>query len=732
MTESSTDSSTSAGFIYSRSGRWFYGLARLMFKIFFRVKLIGDFNVLSNQKKLVIIANHESFLDGPLLALFLPVKPVFVVHAEIFRNPWLRFFLRFCDYFVVESAQPFAIKKILKLINEGRPIVIFPEGRLTATGSMMKIYEGPAFIAAKSGAAVAPIYLNGTLHSHFTRLSKPHPRRFFPEMTIKIFPLTQILLLPDATPKQRRRFATEQMRQLMQLIIFKNQKVTDTLYSRFLQKVNFFGKRYRLIEDKNQIEYSYGYLLKMVLVFARLFDPITQLGQKVGVLMPNLASTVSLFMALNARGRIPALLNYSSGVSGIQNSCVAADIHLIITSRKFIEAAKLSTVIEQLTDISIIYLEDLRAQLKLSDKLWVLAYSYFPKKIEQKNDVAVILFTSGSEGKPKGVALSHSAILSNIAQLRAVIDFSVKDKIFNALPIFHAFGLMIGAVLPLLEGVRLFLYPSPLHYRIIPELVYDRSCTVLAGTNTFLAKYAQFAHPYDFYSIRYVVAGAEKLMEGTRELWFNKFGLRILEGYGATEAAPVIAMSTPMAYKLGAVGQLMPGMESRVEKIEGIDEGGLFYIKGPNVMMGYYRYESPGVLQPTSSLLGKGWYDTGDVVTVDSEGFIRILGRIKRFAKIAGEMVPLEVVEKIAYQASPEKEHVAITFDDEKRGEQVVICTTDQKLTREQLLQALQKLKLPEIFLPKRINYLHELPLLGSGKPDYVQIKQNVLIGFSA
>ena len=293
---------------------------------------------------------------------------------------------------------------------------------------------------------------------------------------------------------------------------------------------------------------------------------------------------------------------------------------------------------------------------------------------------AVVLFTSGSEGKPKGVVLSHRALLSNIAQVRSVIDFSVEDKVLNALPIFHSFGLTGGALLPILSGMNLFLYPTPLHYRVIPEVVYDRNCSVLFGTSTFLGNYAKYAHPYDFYRLRYVVAGAEKLSDAVRELWFEKFGLRIMEGYGATETAPVLAVNTPMASKAGSVGQFLPGIEHRIVPVPGIDHGGMLFVRGPNVMSGYYRFEAPGRLQPPTSEVGAGWYETGDVVRIDEEGFIHITGRVKRFVKVAGEMVSLEVVEKLATHAAPAAQHGATSTPDAARGEAIVLFTTDAAL----------------------------------------------------
>jgi acyl-[acyl-carrier-protein]-phospholipid O-acyltransferase/long-chain-fatty-acid--[acyl-carrier-protein] ligase len=421
------------------------------------------------------------------------------------------------------------------------------------------------------------------------------------------------------------------------------------------------------------------------------------------------------------------MLNYKAGSGGMQDACTAAKIGTIISSRAFIEQAKLEADVAGIQGVKILYLEDLRPGMGLGDKLWVLFGMLFPRLMEKHQDpesAAVVLFTSGSEGKPKGVVLSHRALLSNIAQIRSIIDFSSEDKVLNALPIFHSFGLTGGALLPIMTGMNLFLYATPLHYRVIPEVAYDRNCSVMFGTSTFLGNYAKFAHPYDFFRLRYVVAGAEKLSTSVRDLWFEKFGIRILEGYGATETAPVLAVNTPMAYRSGTVGQLLPCIEHRLIPVPGIDKGGMLHVRGPNVMSGYYRYDNPGMLQAPTSEAGDGWYETGDVVSIDDDGFVSIVGRVKRFAKVAGEMVSLEVVEKVALQASPGAMHGATTQPDGGRGEAIVLFTTDGALTRDALVESARKMGVAEITVPRKIQKVDALPLLGTGKTDYVSLKK--------
>ena len=370
----------------------------------------------------------------------------------------------------------------------------------------------------------------------------------------------------------------------------------------------------------------------------------------------------------------------------------------------------------------IVYLEDIRKTIGDFDKLRGLLGWTKPLVARKPDDWAVILFTSGTEGLPKGVVLSHHNMLTNVAQVAARIDFGREDRLFNALPVFHSFGFMGGVVLPLISGVPIYLYPSPLHYRTVPELIYGWCATAMFGTDTFLNGYARMANPYDFRSLRYVLAGAEPVKASTRQIYLEKFGLRILEGYGLTETSPVLALNTPMFNRFGSVGRLLPGMEARLEKVEGVEEGGRLFVRGPNVMLGYLRAGNPGVLEPPPD----GWHDFGDIVTIDDQGFIAIKGRAKRFAKVGGEMVSLAAVEMLAAELWPDSVTAVSAVPDQRKGERLIMVTDKHGATRSDFMAYARSKHAAELMFPAEVIVLDKLPLLGSGKVDQLAIDKFV------
>jgi acyl-[acyl-carrier-protein]-phospholipid O-acyltransferase/long-chain-fatty-acid--[acyl-carrier-protein] ligase len=694
------------------------------FRSLFRLEVVGLENVVKGGKNAIIALNHVSFLDAPLAMSVLDTNPLFAIDTGIAQRWWAKPFMKFTHALPIDPTKPMATRTLIHAVQGGESLVIFPEGRITVTGSLMKVYDGAGLIADKSGAMVVPIRIEGLEATIFSRLDRTQVRkRLFPKVKATILPPVKLTVDPELKGKKRRIAAGAALYQVMSDLVFQTTQLDRTIMEAVTEAAHEHGMGRVAIEDPVAGALSYRKLLAGVVVLGRKLMPFAEPGEAVGVLLPNANGAAVTVLALISSGRIPAMINFSSGPTNVKAACRAAKVKTMVTSRAFIEKGRLGALVAQIeSDVRLIYLEDVRETVSFGDRMRGLIASGRPLAEQKADDPAAILFTSGSEGTPKGVVLSHRNILANAAQAEARIDFGRTDKVFNVLPLFHSFGLTIGLVLPLVHGVRIYLYPSPLHYRIVPELIYGTNSTILFGTDTFLTGYARSAHAYDFRSLRYILAGAEPVKVSTRRVYMEKFGLRILEGYGVTETAPALALNTPMFNKFGTVGRLLPGMEARLEPVPGVDHGGRMYVRGPNVMLGYLRAEHPGVLERPP----EGWHDTGDIVTIDDDGFITIRGRAKRFAKVGGEMVSLAAVEMLASELWPDALSGVATVPDPRKGERLILVTTKKDPVRSELIQFARSRGASEMMVPAEVLIVEKLPLLGSGKIDYQALQKFV------
>ena len=703
---------------------------RFIARLFFRFRAFGT-EVLDTPGPVLLVPNHVSWLDWLFMAAVLDDDWKFVTSSTSAQLSWLhRKLMINSRTFPVDNSSPYAVRDMAEHLEKGGRLVLFAEGRITLSGSLMKIYDGTGFLIRKTNAKVITCYLRGANRARFVR----HRgwRRWFPRVSAHFSPAQTAPDFANVSHAAARAKVTTWLRDRMMLQQFETEMAhgPQNLLAAVCETAANIPGRIAL-EDVTFKELTYRRLLAGADVLAgewrrRLGRTA---GERVGVLLPNLNIQPVTLLSLWAVQKVPALLNFSTGIPIMLQCARLAGLQHIITSRQFLEKARLNITPLAEAGINFHYLEDISPAISGFAKFSALVRHTLDCGAGlrttplQPADTAAILFTSGSEGVPKGVMLSHRNLLANIRQAGAVIDLTDDDRFFNALPMFHSFGLLGGTLFPLVRGCFTFLYPSPLHYRVVPTLVYDRACTVLMGTNTFLNGYARKAHPYDFNSVRYLIAGAEKVQSATLDTWARKFGVRILEGYGATECSPLISLNTRMDPCVGSAGRLVPGLEHRLEPVEGVTEGGRLFVRGPNVMQGYLNAEPDAAFRALD-----GWYDTGDIVHVDPDGFLHIRGRMKRFAKVSGEMVSLTAVEDALAGAFPQFglrcQVAVIARPDTDKGEKLIAVTNEPKLQLADIRAAIKARGLTNLCAPREIVVVASIPKLGTGKTNHRELEK--------
>lgn len=496
-----------------------------------------------------------------------------------------------------------------------------------------------------------------------------------------------------------------------------------TIFQAYLESARKNGANSVALTDGDGKDFTFKEITRAAFALGGALARKTTPGERVGILLPTGAGAVIAFFALLSRGRVPAMLNFTAGSKNLFAACEAAQVTKVISAKKFITIGGLEKLIAELSEkLEIVHLEDVKESLSWRDKVLAIAGPMIPSMTVAKvnfDDPGVILFTSGTEGVPKGVALSHRNIISNTEQISEHVTLLPTDIFFNPLPTFHCYGLTAGTLWPILNGHPVVLHPSPLQVKIIPKRIFETGSTVLFATDTFLTQYMRASADGGMSSLRIAVCGAERVRDETRVAAEKRFGFEVLEGYGVTEASPVLAANQPGDIRSGTVGKMLPCVEARLEPVEGLENAGRLHVRGPNIMKGYLTADAPGEIKPPED----GWHDTGDVVAIDDAGYISIRGRLKRFAKIAGEMVSLAVVENCASAVWPDNMHAAAILPDTKKGEQIVLVTDRKNAPRGLLLSWAQSHGVPEIAVPKKIVEVDELPVLGTGKIDYLKVK---------
>jgi acyl-[acyl-carrier-protein]-phospholipid O-acyltransferase/long-chain-fatty-acid--[acyl-carrier-protein] ligase len=726
-------------------------LLRLLLRIWFRFRAENT-AVLDTPGPVLLLPNHVSWLDWAFLGAVLDDDWRFVTSSTTAQTSWIhRRVMINRRTFPVDPASPYAAKRMAEFLAQGGRLVLFPEGRISVTARMMKLFDGTGFLIHKTGAKVITCYLRNAVRVPVVRHTGW--TEWFPRVSVHFSAVLTAPRLTDLSNTVARQRITVWLRDRMveQQFQAEMERGPDTVLAAIAETASKLpGKA--VLEDITQKPLTYRRLMVGTELLASQFSqfaPRFSEGrnpgpQNIGVLLPNVNGMPVTLLALWANELVPAILNFSTGIPVLLQCAQLAGLRDILTSRAFLEKAKLDVTPMVAAGIRFHYLEDIRQQIGGLEKLialakhtlscgWGFRSSAPPSPDTRRRMPAVVLFTSGSEGVPKGVVLTHRNLLANIRQMDAFLEVTDHERFFNALPLFHSFGLTACTLLPLVRGLYTFLYPSPLHYRVVPAVVYDKNCTVMVGTNTFLNGYARKAAPYDFQSVKYLVAGAEKVQEATAQTWARKFGIRLLEGYGATECSPVLCANNRIEARFGSVGRFMPGMESRLEPVEGVSEiapdgrviSGRLFVRGPNVMAGYLNADANAKFLELD-----GWYDTGDLARVDDDGFVFLLGRMKRFAKISGEMVSLTAVEDALAGAFPQHglrcEVAVVALPDEDKGEKLVAIANVDRLSLDEIRQAIKAKGLTNLCIPKDLRYVHEIPKLGTGKVNHRALMEEV------
>jgi acyl-[acyl-carrier-protein]-phospholipid O-acyltransferase/long-chain-fatty-acid--[acyl-carrier-protein] ligase len=704
-------------------------------KTFFRFLLKGlfrfrayDLDALKTTGPVLLIPNHTSWIDWLFLWVCLDEDWKFVTSSISAQTSWLHRKLMVNHYTLpVDINSPYAVRHMAEFLNGGGRLVLFAEGRLSRTGTLMKLFDGTGFLIFKTKAKVITAYLRGAGRLPYSpNLGR---KSCLPKVTAHF---SAALIPPELGGISAGR-ARPQLTGWLRDQMVRQQFDVEMAFgaANVLAAVAETARKYPghiILEDATRQSLSYRKLMVGADVLAQAMRGAIAGGKRVGLLLPNVNATPVGIFALWSLGKVPAVLNFSSGTPTMLICAELAGLTQIITSRVFVERAKINADDFLKAGIDLVYLEDLRAGITNPRKALTLLRHIFHLSSASHNNsptassTAVVVFTSGSEGVPKGVELTHGNILANVRQMLAVTDITDGDRLFNCLPLFHSFGLTVGMFLPLIRGIYIFLYPSPLHYRMVPAAFYEHDCTVFLSTNTFLNGYARKAHPYDFRSLRYLFAAAEKLQEATALAWSQKYGVRILEGYGATECAPCLSVNTPLEPRYGSAGRLLPGIEHKLEPVAGVTEGGRLFVRGANVMKGYLNAEANAKFQA----LG-GWYDTGDIVSVDDEGYLHIIGRMKRFAKVSGEMVSLTAVEDALAGAFPQYglhcQIAVITRPEENKGEALIAVTNEPRLSLDEIREAIKSKGLTNLSTPREIKVVPEIPKLGTGKVNHRELQ---------
>ena len=700
-----------------------YVILKSLVFFLYNIRVHGKHHYKDAGDKCLIIANHSSFIDGLILYLFLPKKAAFAIAVDQFKTPKVRFLSKFIKFFPVNQSEPHSLKSLIKQLNESEDqhIIIFPEGRLTGTGGLMKVYDGTSLIIEKTKVNVLPIYIKNAEHTIFSRV-RNYTGVNFPIVSLHVLAPEKIEAPAGYSTRQRREYFPSRIYDIMKTMKYKAHNTQHSLIEAIEDAAKINGPKKVILSDSLDMQLTYKQLInraKHICKHLRL--SLSEEKRNIGLLMPNSTATSLIFWGILYANKTPAMMNIELGFKALLQQARMAGVNVIYTSKMYIHVNKAQPIIKEIREngIEVRYVEDLRKIFKFKTFLKInLRALFLPKTKSTKDYDATILFTTSSRNKYKGLVLNHKNILANVQQVLTVWELNETDKMVNVIPNYHSFGLIMGTIMPVIKGISSFQHPNPLQSKIVAEICYQTSATVLVGTDSLLYRYGLVAHNYDFFKLRYVWTGGEHLRATTQQLWMDKFGIRILEAYVNSEATCVISMNTPMENKLQTVGRLLPGITHKLEPTKSKDDDKhTLSITGDNVVR-TYMYEGN-----RTSLTQEPWYTTPDFVTEDHEGYLKIIGRQKRFAKIAGQRVSIDAVEDFIHSLYPKDQHCVIHMQDDDR-ERLGLLTTCDHIDLANVRKKSIDAGYSNLFAPHISKHVKDIPLKSNGKVDYSEVKK--------
>jgi acyl-[acyl-carrier-protein]-phospholipid O-acyltransferase/long-chain-fatty-acid--[acyl-carrier-protein] ligase len=709
----------------------------------YRIRVEGRDNIPESGGAL-FVSNHMSLVDA-LLLLASTDRPIrFLMFKDIYDQPHIKPFAKMIRAIPISSQlRPrdmiHSLREASDAIRNGEIVCIFAEGQITRIGQLLPFRRGMERIMKNVDAPIVPVNLDGVWGSIFSY----ERGRFLWKLPRKIpYPVTVSFGAP--MPPSATAFEVREAVQELQSAAYRHHKSRmNTLPRSLIRTAHHYAFRFAM-GDKRRPRMNWGNALLSSIFLARRLRRVWAGQKMVGILLPPSVPGVLVNFAASISGKIPVNLNYTASNETLASCAEQCNLQTVITTKLLLEKLPLQVPGKQ------ILLEEIAALPRPSEKITALLLWFLPSRLLERvlssgkpqslDDLATIIFSSGSTGEPKGVMLTHYNIMSNIDQMAQTFMLAKGDVLLGVLPFFHSFGFTVTLWLPAVLGVGVAYHPSPLDLTAVSELVRDYQVTFLLATPTFLQAYARRCLPEDFGSLQFVVVGAEKLPEPLALAFEDRFGIRPLEGYGCTECSPVVAVNTrdfrapgfrQVGAKRGRIGHPLPGVSVRIvdpdtrERRE-VDTPGLLLVRGPNVMLGYL-----GKPEKTAEVLQDGWYTTGDIAAEDEDGFLTITDRLSRFSKIGGEMVPhIKIEEKLQELAdSAERQFVVTAVPDGKKGERLVVLHTLQPDALKPVLEKLSSSGLPNLWIPRANQFFHiaELPHLGTGKLDHRRIHEVAL-----